>query len=73
MSIATIRLLISLAFLLMSGYLYLYASGIIKAKDPQMRNRQLELMGKEGKWLRPLCLALAAVSLMEIFMSFLGM
>ncbi len=73
MDVGISKLLISLVFFLMAGYLYLYASGIIKAKDSDARKRQVELMGKEGKWLRPLCLALAAFSFIEICMSFLGM
>ena len=73
MDIGITKLLISIMFFLMAGYLYLYASGLIKARDASARQRQVELMGKEGKWLRPLCLALAAFSFIEICMFFLGM
>lgn len=61
-----IGLLVEILLLALGVYLYLFARGIIKVKDPQRRERAESFRQQNATWMRLLGLALAAIMLLNV-------
>jgi len=61
-------LLFELIFLSMGVYLYLVSIGKIVPKDPQAKARSEAFREKNGRWLRPVSLALVALMVVNVFL-----
>ncbi|WP_020535528.1 hypothetical protein [Lewinella cohaerens] len=59
-------LLVEVLLLALGVYLYLFARGIIKVKDPERRERVESFRQQNATWMRLLGLALAAIMLMNV-------
>lgn len=51
-------------------YLYLYSTNIITAQDRTKRKRQEEFISSYANWMRPLSLALMAITAVNIMFRF---
>jgi len=51
-------------------YLYLYSTNIITTHDRAKRKRQEEFIASYGNWMRPLSLALMAITAVNILFRF---
>lgn len=61
-------LIVEILLLALGVYLYLFARGIIKVKDPERRERAESFRQHNATWMRLLGLALAAIMLMNVIL-----
>ena len=54
-------------FLVIGVYIYLFAIGVIRFSDEEKQQRATAIREQNGRWLRLLGLALAAINLVNIF------
>ncbi len=72
MSALTIGLLIDFFLLAIGIYVFLYARGVIRFGDAEVRERAETFRKENATWMRLLGLALAAISVVNIVVHFIN-
>ena len=65
---AFLSLLIEILLLALGVYIYLFARGFVKTKDPERQKRAEHFRKENGLWMRILGLGLAAVMLLNVIL-----
>ncbi len=60
-------LFIEIIFLAIGVYIYLFAAGFLRFKDPEKAAKAEAFRAQNGRWLRLLGLAMAAINLVNVF------
>jgi len=66
-------LIFEILFLGLSIYLYLFAIGVFKSKDPSRQKKSEAFRQSNGWWLRLLALAVAAIMAVNIYLHLLDL